>query len=109
MFVPLAAPERSVGETPLTEGIARYGAGRGLSSARSVLRILALLAEHPADFEEIAEALSWDDFGNVDFEEIISTHDGRMVALDDRVILFANPEEAAKYIGFDLNPVAEEA
>src|ERR1700674_5545187 len=37
------------------------------------------------DFAEIAEALGWDDFGNDDFEEIMSTHYGRMVALDDRV------------------------
>src|SRR3977135_2296169 len=53
-------------------------------------------------FEEIAEALGWDEFGNDDFEEIMSTHYGRMVVLDDRVLLFANPEDAAEYIGFDL-------
>jgi propane monooxygenase coupling protein len=58
------------------------------------------------DFAEIAEALGWDDFGNDDFEEIMSTHYGRMVVLDDRVVLFANPEDAAQYIGFDLDPVA---
>jgi propane monooxygenase coupling protein len=57
------------------------------------------------DYEEIAEALGWDDFGNTDFEEIMSTHYGRMVVLDDRVLLFANPEDAAEYIGFDLQPV----
>jgi propane monooxygenase coupling protein len=57
------------------------------------------------DYEEIAEALGWDDFGNDDFEEIMSTHYGRMVVLDDRVLLFANPEDAAEYIGFDLQPV----
>jgi propane monooxygenase coupling protein len=54
------------------------------------------------DFAEIAEALGWDEFGNDDFEEIMSTHYGRMVVLDDRVLLFANPEDAAEYIGFDL-------
>ena len=57
------------------------------------------------DYEEMAEALGWDDFGNNDFEEIMSTHYGRMVVLDDRVVLFANPEDAAEYIGFDLQPV----
>ena len=57
------------------------------------------------DYEEIAEALGWDDFGNDDFEEIMSTHYGRMVVLDDRVLLFANPEDAAEYIGFDLKAV----
>jgi propane monooxygenase coupling protein len=57
------------------------------------------------DYQELAEALGWDDFGNDDFEEIMSTHYGRMVVLDDRVVLFANPEDAAEYIGFDLQPV----
>ena len=57
------------------------------------------------DYAEIAEALGWPDFGNDDFEEIMSTHYGRMVVLDDRVLLFANPEDAAEYIGFDLRPV----
>ena len=58
------------------------------------------------EYEEMAEALGWDDFGNDDFEEIMSTHYGRMVVLDDRVVLFANPEDAAEYIGFDLQPVS---
>jgi propane monooxygenase coupling protein len=57
------------------------------------------------DFEEIADALGWPDFGQDDFEEIMSTHYGRMVVLDDRVLLFANPEDAAEYISFDLQPV----
>jgi propane monooxygenase coupling protein len=57
------------------------------------------------DYEEIADALGWADFGNDDFEEIMSTHYGRMVVLDDRVLLFANPEDAAEYIDFDLQPV----
>ena len=57
-------------------------------------------------YDEIAEALGWGDFGNDDFEEIMSTHYGRMVVLDDRVVLFANPEDAAEYLDFDLKPVA---
>ena len=57
------------------------------------------------DYVEIADALGWDDFGNDDFEEIMSTHYGRMVVLDDRILFFANPEDAAEYIGFDLQPV----
>src|SRR3982074_3952971 len=47
------------------------------------------------DFAEIAEALGVDDFATDDFEEIMSTHYGRMVVLDDRVLMFANPEDAA--------------
>ena len=57
------------------------------------------------NYEEIAEALGWADFGNDDFEEIMSTHYGRMVVEDDRVIMFANPEDAAQYIDFDLKVV----
>jgi len=58
------------------------------------------------DYEEIAEALGWDDFGNDDFEEIMSTHYGRMVVLDDKIIMFANPEDAAEYISFDLKALS---
>ncbi len=58
------------------------------------------------DYVEIADALGWTDFGNDDFEEIMSTHYGRMVVLDDRVLLFANPEDAAEYISFDLQVVS---
>jgi propane monooxygenase coupling protein len=58
------------------------------------------------DYEECAEALGWDDFGNDDFEEIMSTHYGRMVVLDDRILLFANPEDAAEYISFDLQALS---
>jgi propane monooxygenase coupling protein len=58
------------------------------------------------DYQEIAEALGWDDFGNDDFEEIMSTHYGRMVVLDDRIVLFANPEDAAEYISFDLQALS---
>jgi propane monooxygenase coupling protein len=58
------------------------------------------------DYQELADALGWGDFGNDDFEEIMSTHYGRMVVLDDRVLFFANPEDAAEYLGFDLQPVS---
>ena len=42
------------------------------------------------------------DFDGSIFEEISSTHYGRMVHLDDKTILFASPEDAAEFIGFDL-------
>lgn len=54
------------------------------------------------DYDEIAEALGESDFGTEDFEEVMSTHYGRMVREDDRMIFFANPEDAAEYLGFDL-------
>jgi propane monooxygenase coupling protein len=58
------------------------------------------------NYEECAEALGWEDFGNDDFEEIMSTHYGRMVVLDDKIIMFANPEDAAEYISFDLKALS---
>ena len=56
------------------------------------------------DFNELTEAVG-EEFDQNAFEEIMSTHYGRMVALDDRMVLFADPEDAAQYIGFDLKPV----
>ena len=41
-------------------------------------------------------------FNSAEFEENMSTHYGRMIHEDDRTIMFANPEDAADYIGFDL-------
>lgn len=56
------------------------------------------------DYQEISEALGTE-FDGASFEEIMSTHYGRMVHLDDKTIMFANPEDAAEYIDFDLTPV----
>ncbi|WP_329062543.1 propane 2-monooxygenase effector subunit MimD [Amycolatopsis sp. NBC_01480] len=56
------------------------------------------------NWDEISDAIGFD-FGQPDFEEIMSTHYGRMVHLDDETVLFANPEDAAEYIDFDLEPV----
>jgi propane monooxygenase coupling protein len=54
-----------------------------------------------ADVDEAAgEEPGW--FSAAEFEESMSTHYGRMVHLDDRTIMFANPEDAAEYLGFDL-------
>jgi propane monooxygenase coupling protein len=47
--------------------------------------------------EEISEDLGRD-FDAYSFQVEMSTHYGRMVMLDDRIILFADPEEAMKYI-----------
>ncbi|GAB3835845.1 propane 2-monooxygenase effector subunit MimD [Kribbella italica] len=55
-------------------------------------------------YDEISEALGEEQgyFDAAQFEENMSTHYGRMIHLDDRTIMFANPEDAAEYIGFDL-------
>jgi propane monooxygenase coupling protein len=56
------------------------------------------------DYDEISEAAGeepgW--FDAAEFEENMSTHYGRMIHEDDKTIMFANPEDAAEYIGFDL-------
>jgi propane monooxygenase coupling protein len=56
------------------------------------------------DYDEISDALGEEPgfFDAAEFEENMSTHYGRMVHLDDRTIMFSNPEDAAEYIGFDL-------
>ncbi|MDN5697414.1 MAG: MmoB/DmpM family protein [Rubrobacter sp.] len=54
------------------------------------------------DLDEIAEALGVDEFTPEDFEIETSTHYGRMVRQDDKVLLFANPEDAAEALGFTL-------
>jgi propane monooxygenase coupling protein len=56
------------------------------------------------DYDEISEALGEDAgfFDAAEFEENMSTHYGRMIHEDDRTIMFANPEDAAEYLGFDL-------
>ncbi len=53
--------------------------------------------------DEAGEEEGW--FSASEFEEAMSTHYGRMVHLDDRTIMFANPEDAAEHLDFDLKPV----
>ena len=55
-------------------------------------------------YDEVSEALGEEPgyFDAAEFEESMSTHYGRMIHEDDRTIMFANPEDAAEYIGFDL-------
>ena len=55
-------------------------------------------------YDEVSEALGEEPgfFDSAEFEENMSTHYGRMIHQDDRTIMFANPEDAAEYLGFDL-------
>ena len=55
-------------------------------------------------YSEIDEAAGEEEgwFNAAEFEESMSTHYGRMIHEDDRTIMFANPEDAAEFIGFDL-------
>jgi len=59
-------------------------------------------------YDEVSEALGEEPgfFDAAEFEESMSTHYGRMIHQDDRTIMFANPEDAADYLGFDLSPVS---
>jgi propane monooxygenase coupling protein len=56
------------------------------------------------NYDEISDALGEEPgfFDAAEFEENMSTHYGRMIHEDDRTIMFANPEDAAEYLGFDL-------
>ncbi len=60
-------------------------------------------------YDEISEALGEEEgfFDAAEFEENMSTHYGRMIHEDDRTIMFANPEDAAEYIGFDLTDLSK--
>ena len=61
------------------------------------------------DYAEVDEAAGEEEgwFNAAEFEESMSTHYGRMVHLDDRTIMFANPEDAAEYLDFDLKPLSK--
>ncbi|MBA2678944.1 MAG: MmoB/DmpM family protein [Ktedonobacteraceae bacterium] len=58
------------------------------------------------DMDEIGEALGKEpgEYSVYDFEVESSAHYGRQVRLDDKILLFANPEDAAEYLGFE--PIA---
>ena len=60
-------------------------------------------------YDEVSEALGEEPgfFDAAEFEENMSTHYGRMIHQDDRTIMFANPEDAAEYLGFDLTPASK--
>ena len=60
------------------------------------------------NYDEVSEALGEESgyFDQAELEEDMSTHYGRMIHLDDRTLFFANPEDAADYLGFDLRPTS---
>jgi propane monooxygenase coupling protein len=55
-------------------------------------------------YDDVSEALGEEPgyFDSAQMEESMSTHYGRMIHTDDRTIFFADPEDAADYLGFDL-------
>ena len=60
------------------------------------------------NYDEVSEALGEEPgfFDAAELEEGMSTHYGRMIHLDDKTLFFANPEDAADYLGFDLTPAS---
>ena len=60
------------------------------------------------NYNEISEALGEEpgSYGQAEFEEDMSTHYGRMIHTDEKTLFFANPEDAADYLGFDLTPTS---
>jgi propane monooxygenase coupling protein len=56
------------------------------------------------NYDEVSEALGEEPgyFDAAQFEENMSTHYGRMIHTDTETIMFADPEDAADYLGFDL-------
>jgi propane monooxygenase coupling protein len=73
----------------------------------SMMRVDAV-GSMEVNYDEVSEALGEEPgfFNQAEFEEDMSTHYGRMIHTDDRTIMFANPEDAADYLGFDLQPVS---
>jgi propane monooxygenase coupling protein len=71
----------------------------------SMIRVDAV-GRMDVNYDEVSEALGEEPgyFDAAQFEESMSTHYGRMIHTDEETIMFANPEDAAEYIGFDLVP-----
>jgi propane monooxygenase coupling protein len=72
----------------------------------SMIRVDAV-GRMEVDYAEVDEAAGEEEgwFNAAEFEESMSTHYGRMIHEDDRTIMFANPEDAAEYLDFDLKPI----
>ncbi len=73
----------------------------------SMIRVDAV-GRMDVNYDEISEALGEEPgyFDAAEFEENMSTHYGRMIHTDEATIMFANPEDAADALGFDLTAVS---
>jgi propane monooxygenase coupling protein len=57
-------------------------------------------------YDEISHAVGYSGtFDHTTMESILASQYGRMIHEDDRTIIFADPADAGKCIGFDLKPV----
>ena len=86
--------------------VAQVMSGKANVTVRYLPSMIRVDATGRMDFvyDEISEALGEEPgfYDQSEFEENMSTHYGRMIHEDDRTIMFANPEDAAEYLGFDL-------
>ncbi len=77
-------------------------------TVRHLPSMIRVDAKNRMDFvyDEISEALGEEEgfFDAAEFEENMSTHYGKMIHMDDRTVMFANPEDAAEFIGDMLPP-----
>ena len=80
-------------------------------TVRHLPSMIRVDAKNRMDFvyDEISEALGEDEgfFDASEFEENMSTHYGKMIHMDDRTVMFANPEDAAEFIGDMLPPAVK--
>ena len=76
-----------------------------VTSLPSMMRV-DCVGNMEVNYDEISEALGEEpgSYGQAEFEEDMSTHYGRMIHTDEKTLFFANPEDAADYLGFDLTP-----
>ncbi|HEX7161657.1 MAG TPA: MmoB/DmpM family protein [Trebonia sp.] len=76
-----------------------------VTSLPSMMRV-DCVGNMEVNYNEISEALGEEpgSYGQAEFEEDMSTHYGRMIHTDEKTLFFANPEDAADYLGFDLTP-----
>ncbi len=86
--------------------IAQVMRGKANVSVRELPSMIRVDATRKLEFNlpELSDVLGRE-LSPADFEEVMSTHYGRMVVQDDRILFFANPEDAAEFIDFDLKPV----
>ena len=68
----------------------------------SMIRVDATNARHRRLRRDLRGPRRGGYFNAAEFEENMSTHYGRMIHQDDRTLMFANPEDAADLLGFDL-------
>jgi propane monooxygenase coupling protein len=73
----------------------------------SMMRVDAV-GNMEVNYDEVSEALGEEPgfFNQAELEEDMSTHYGRMIHTDEKTLFFANPEDAADYLGFDLTPTS---